>query len=144
MGDIQKERFRTGNRVEVYLRGDGERKLLGRGLTGRLGEATDASITVNTGLRPVHVIGSAEPVDHVDGAHTHEVSLTLLNLVSREAADEINAGAVDIDYIDRYGKKMKTAEECKLASASIQVSANNLVTRSLRFMALRIVGATAA
>lgn len=139
MGDIQRERVTTANRVEVYLSGDGERKLLGKGATpGRLGEATDASINQNTGLHPVHTIGSADPIDHVDGAHTNEVSLTLLRLVSRESADEINAGPVDIDYVDRFGKRFKRAEECKLQGAGIQVSANNLVTRNLRFMALRV------
>lgn len=140
MGDIQRERFGTGNRVEIYTRGDGQRKLLGNGLTGRLGEATDASITVNTGNRPVHTIGQAPPVGHVDGAHTYEVSLTLLRLIDRGAADLINAEPVDIDYIDRFtGKKIQTAEECCLVSGSIQVSANNLISRNLRFNALRIV-----
>ena len=140
MGDISRERFTTGNRVEVYTRGDGQRKLLGRGLTGRLGEATDASIDVNTGNRPLHVIGSAPPVDNVDGAHTYQVSLSVLRLVDRGAADLINAEPVDIDYVDKYGgTKIQTAEECKLSSGTIQVSANNPVTRNLRFNALRIV-----
>lgn len=140
MGDIAREIFGTGNRVEVYLRGQGQRKLLGRGLTGRMGEATDASIDVNTGNRPLHVIGSAPPVAHVDGAHTYQLSLAMLRLVDRGAADLINAETVDVDWVDKYGgTKIQTAEECSLASGSIQISANNPITRNLRFNVLRVI-----
>lgn len=141
MGDLLKERFKTANRVEVFLRGDGVRKLLGQGpLTGRLGEATDASINVNTGNRPLHTIGTPYPVDNVDGAHTYEVSLGLLFLQDRGSADLINAEAVDIDYIDRLsGKKIGTAEECRLVTGSFRIQANQPVMRDLRFNALRIV-----
>ena len=140
MGNLAQERYRTGNRVEVYTRGDGERKLLGNGLTGRLAEGTNLSGNVNTGARELHVIGSFSPVDIVDGAHTYDIRLSLLNLVFRGAADLINAAPVDIDIIDREGgSRLGTFEECHLTSGSLQVPANQPIVRDLSFKALRVV-----
>lgn len=139
MGNQANEKFQTGNRVEVYLRGEGERKLLGTGPLGRLAEGTNVNINVDLGTNEVHVIGTPEPQDLVDGAHRYSATINLLRLVSREAADLVNAGRVDIDFIDRItGKRVQTIEQCQIANGAITLPANALITRNLTFKGLRV------
>lgn len=139
MGNIRDERFRTGNRVELYARGAGTRLLLGEGFLGRMGEATGFDTTTNTGAREVHVIGSAEPQDIVDGAHTYGVRVAMVTLVSTEARDIVAAQSIDIDVVDKYTqKKVASCEECHLRSGSVNLPANQLMARNLDFACMRI------
>jgi len=140
MGNLAAERYRTGNRVQVYTRGPGERKILGEGLTGRSAESSNASLSQNTGARPLYAIGDPNPQGIVDGAYTNRVTISMLELSSRGAADALNADYVDIDIIDKYSGARQTAEECHLVSRDRSVAANNPIQRNLVFEAMRIVG----
>lgn len=139
MGNQATERFQTGNHVLLFTRGEGERKLLGTGQVGRNPESTSVDIGANTGARPIHTVGDAEPQDIVDGAHTYDVTLAMIRLRDRGAADVINAGPIDIDEIDKYtGARIQTAEECHCVSGRISVQANNPVARNIQFSAMRV------
>lgn len=139
MGNPATELFTTGNHVLVFFRGEGLRKLIGTGTVGRSPETTQADIGVTTGARPLHVVGDAEPVGIVDGAHSYDVTLATLKLRDRAAADMVNAGPIDIDEIDKFtGGRIQTAEECHLTSGRISVGANNPVQRNLQFTAMRV------
>lgn len=139
MGNIANERFTTGNHVAIFTRGAGVRELLGTGEVGRMPDGQSLDMQLSTGARHVHGIGDADPIDIVDTQHTYRVTLSKLRLRNRAAGDRINAEPVDIDEIDRHsGVRIQTAEECHLESGSVNVSANNLLTEQLSFLAMRI------
>jgi len=139
MGNIANERFRTGNRVRLFARGEGVPKLLGLGVVGPIGDATSADFGVDLGLQPVHVIGDPKPQEHVDGRYSFTVTLSSVQLASREAADIINAGEITIETVDRCNNKpVASARGCKLANGRLTVPANSLLVRNLSFMALDI------
>lgn len=139
MGNQATERFQTGNHVLIYTRGEGERKLLGSGQVGRNPESTSLGMDSNTGAREIHVVGEREPQDIVDGAATYRVTLSIMRLRARGAADAINAGNVDIDEIDKFsGERIQTAEECHVVTAGLNVQANQPVVRNITFAAMRI------
>ena len=138
MANLALERFQTGNHVRVFASGQGQKALLGVGEVGELPEGTNLTVGANTGARPIHVIGSAEPQDIVDAAHTYQITLALLRLRDREAADVINAAPIDIEVVDFEGKRVQTAEECHLVNGDLQVPANNPVARNLTFQAMRV------
>lgn len=140
MGNLATERFQTGNHCRVFIQGDGAKKILGEGvLGGPLGKGTGSNFATSLGVRPVHVIGSPEPQDLVDGAHTYTVRVDMLRLRSEDSAQLIEAEPVSIEVIDRFNNKMVTiAEGCRLTEGNLNVPANNLVVRNLTFQALRI------
>lgn len=139
MGNIRDERFRTGNRCKVYLRGDGTPQLLGEGFVGALGEGSQLTANVQTGAHDVHVLGDAEPQDIVDGLHSYQVSLRLLMLVSTRTRDIVQAQRVTIEVIDKFdANKVTTCEGAHLQSGSFEVSAGQLVGRNLQFQCMRI------
>ena len=151
MGALANERFQTGNHVLLFARDTpgsppgSQRQLLGKGQIGRLPEGTSIDMGINTGARPVHVVGDAEPQDIVDGPHTFEVTLSMIRLRDRGAADRINAGPIDIDEIDRFNENLiQTAEECHLVGARVTVQANQLLAQNLTFQAMRVTGGSAA
>jgi len=137
MANLSNERFTTGNHVAIFARGD--TRPLGLGVVGaRLPGGTTANAGINTGARPVHVIGDAEPQEIVDGAHTYEFTLSSLHLRDVDAADRINAGDVEAHLIDRFNGK--TLRGCHLVSSQLNVSANQLLAENLSFQALSITG----
>lgn len=142
MGNLATERFQTGNHCRVFITGDGAKKILGEGtLGGPLGKGTGANFASSLGVRPVHVIGDAEPQDLVDGAHSYTVRIDMLKLRTDDAAQLIEAEAVSIEVIDRFNDRLvSVAEGCKLTEGNLNVPANNLLVRNLTFQALRIKG----
>lgn len=139
MGNIANERFTTGNHVAIFTRGPGVRELLGTAEVGRMADAQSVDMQIATGAQHLYGIGDADPIDIVDGRHSYTVSLQRIRLRTREAVDRINAGSIDIDEIDRYsGERIQTAEECHLASGSLSVPANSLVSEGATFLAMRI------
>ncbi len=145
MGRIENERFRTGNRVEIYARGPGPRQLLGKGFTGRMGDATSVGANSSTGATGIYTTGTPHPQGIVDTRYEHTVRLALVQLTSRSAADKINADTVDIDLIDKFtNKKICTYEECHVQTGGINVPANQPVTEDISFLAMRVVPAVDA
>jgi len=142
MGNIQHERFSSGNHVRVYLSGTGRRRLIGDAVVGPLGKGTNLSAGVTTGARPVHVIGDPEPQDIVDGAYAYTIRLDTLRFRAEEpdGPGMVAAERVDIVGVDRFnGKRVIAAEECQLVDGTVTVPANNPVARNLTFSAMRIV-----
>lgn len=135
---LANERFQTGNHVAIFATGDTQP--LGLGIVGqRLPGGTNVSARISTGARPVHVIGDADPQEIVDGAHTYDLTLSMLASRDQEAADRINAGDVEIHVIDRLNQRTRViAEHCSLVSADVNFSANQLVGQNMTFAALRI------
>jgi hypothetical protein len=141
---LARERFQTGNHVRIYLRGDsGDLEKLGFGTVGAhggpFGEGSSIDMASDSGARPVHVVGESDPVDIVDGAHSHTITLSTMRLRDVAAARALEAGRAVIEEVDKYTNKViQTAEDCQLVSHRLTVSANQLVARNVTFTALRI------
>lgn len=138
MGVLENERFSTGNHVAVFVDGDGAEDIFGVGVVGsRLPDGTSFDMAANTGARPIHVVGTPEPQDIVDGPHTYEVTIAELRLRSAKDVDLINGGRVNIVEIDQYnGQRLRMARGCQLQGARITVPANMPVASNLTFIAM--------
>lgn len=140
MGNQATERFQTGNHVRLYFSGDGTRVVIGTGEIGAYSEGTSIDFSADTGAREVHTIGTPEPLDIVDGPHSYRITLASVKLRSREYADRIvNGDPINVEAIDQFNDKLiAVAEECRVANARYAIPANQLVTKNLQLIAMRI------
>ena len=140
MGNLATERFQTGNHARVFLSGEGAAQILAVGIvSGPLGKGSAYNLGIALGVRPLHVVGDAEPQDLVDGAHTYTLRLDLYKIRDEEARDTINAGYVGIEVLDRFnGKLIAIAPQAKLSDQNINIPANQPVVRNLTFQCMRV------
>jgi len=142
MGQLSAERFQTGNHVQVFLTGDGARRVLGEGLVGApTGKARSTDAQTSTGAQFLHTVGDAEPAGIVDGAYEYRINLDLLRLRTDDASELIEAEPVDIEMIDRFNNgQVIIARSCHLANSNARIPANQPIVRNLSFLALRVEG----
>lgn len=143
MSNLANERFRTSNRVNVYLRGDGARTLLGQGTIagGKLGNIAGAGMSGSTGAHAQFVVGEEDPVDILGGNRNYTVRLATLTLVNESAITPIiDAQPVDIETVDRINNNpVAKAEGCVLADFSFDFTPGSVIAKNLNFIARRIV-----
>jgi|SRR5262245_13505038 len=142
MGDVKQERHQTGNHCRVYLTGDDSKRILGDGVYGGVvNKGQSSNFTTATGARGLYIIGDPDPVEIVDTQHSYTVRIDMLRLRAEDSAELINAGPVDIEVVDKYNSKMVVvAQGAKIADASIQIPANQVVVRNISFLAMRATG----
>ena len=140
MGNIASERFRTGNHARIYVSGPGAPKILAYAtVSGPLGFGTALNYGAAMGTRPLHAVGSPEPQDIVDGAHTYTVRLDVYDPRDTIVGDIRQADWVDIESMDQFtGDNVAVAHHCKLSDIGINIPANNPLAKNLSFQCMDV------
>jgi hypothetical protein len=140
MGLLATERFRTGNHARIYVSGPGGPTVLAQAtVSGPVGKGSALNFGAALGVRPLHMVGSAEPQDLVDGAHTYTVRLDVFTPRDEVVQDIRSADYVNIECMDQYnGATVAVATNCKLSDVGLNVPANNPLARNMTFQAMEV------
>lgn len=142
MPSVTKERTLTGNRCVLRMSAAAGNRVLGVGVVGNVGPIQDMSGNTDLGVQDVAELGTANRVELVLGLVRHSVTINTLRLNKQDSGfdpREIiqNSNDLVIDVVDRKNNELlESFRDCMIASDSISIPRNALLTKSMRFEAL--------